>query len=342
MPHIQSSRGLLAVLVLILFSSCEEPVTDDGYVHTIAFAADEDGYDDPDIRIMRENGADLRRIEWTDSQEQLPHFHPTAPLVYFVSDRDGEGFNLYQADSTATTINQLTTSMNIDNYAFSANGDWITFEHVTEDNDPKVMRMRSDGSDLQELTDGMAPMYNTSSKIWFTAPEYPRNLMVYNLGDGNTEQVTSYNNTTYVIDHNLVRDLYVLQLVLPAGTSSWQMVNENGDPIITLDIPSEAYGLSHLSDDGDLLCWVQYTGEGMQVYTADKNIKGITTLTTSSLFKTNADFYHEDLRIMYRAEDTEGDLYYLYKVAAEGGDEIQVSEGYKTMSEYYAIAPVFW
>ncbi len=335
--------GLAVLFVTTLFWGCEEPATDDGVLHTIAFQAKMDGHEDWDVFLISEDGTELRSVPGTDSDEIQPRFHPETMLVYFLSDRGDGEHDLFYTDSLAQNVTQVTDGFNIRSYAFSPNGGWITFQTWSGSN-YLVYRIREDGSSAEQLIqDAGSPIYKDSGTIWYSNFVDSGKLYSYTLSDGDTQALTAALLTVTVADATKNRDVFLVQYHLNLGQSTWQMVDDGGNAIITLDVSqSQSYGPVHLSDDGKIIAWSEFSGGATQIMTSDRELKGIEILTEGDFYKSNPEFYHEDFRIMYMGKDNASTAHYLYTVPAAGGEITRITQDFHDMDEGFAISPDFW
>ena len=104
------------------------------------------------------------------SEERYPAWHPGGKQVIFTSNReDGKTYNYYIADRDGSNIKKITSlpSGSVAYWgSFTADGKWIYFN---EGNSSKIFRVRPDGTQQEEVTDGRdANISPDGSKLVYT------------------------------------------------------------------------------------------------------------------------------------------------------------------------------
>jgi len=275
----------------------------------------------------------------------MPKFHPEDMKIYFLSDREDGDYDLYYTDSLGQDVTAVTSGFDIRNFNFSPNGEWITFQTLPDGSpDYIVYRVRDDGTGLEQLiTNAGNPDYRSSNYIWYSNFDDSGKMYSLNLSTSETEAVTSAPLTTHIADYSMDRKVFLLQIHYLSGQSSWQLVDSDANPVLTLTMSQTAtLGDVNLSDSDELVTWAEYTGTYTQIQASDKNLREVEELTDDTFRKMNPEYYHDDFRIAYLAYDDEAEVGYIYTVPAEGGDISRITAGYENLHTTFSISPDFW
>ncbi len=338
----------LAMMCLAIFTSCDllNPEEDDDYLHVVAFAASNTDYDEHDIYMILEDGTEQIQVLDAGGNDVYPRFHPTLKLLYFLSDRNGEGKDIYSVDTTGQVVTQITTGFYIDNFEFSPDGEHIVFQTLQPDTFANnIYRITEDGSALEFITAGEEPYYGKNSgKLFYTEDSGPGDLHLYTFSSSSDEEiVTTTSIWVTVVDHTKNRDEFMLDYRLLAGTHNWQIIDDRGTALVSPQLPQ---GAEHagLSDEGRWIAFIEWPegADAEQVHTGTQNMASKNVITDNSYFKSAPDFYHDDFRIMYRAYNSTAQEYSLRKASSDGGKDKKITESYEYLDEVYAISPDFW
>ncbi len=115
----------------------------------IAFSSSKDG--SPEIYVMNLNGSNSKKLTKSLGIDVSPVFSPDGSQIAFVSDRGGAP-QIYTMDADGSRIRRLTFEGEYNTSpAWSPDGKWIAF--VGRKNGNQVFIIKSDGTDLRQLTD---------------------------------------------------------------------------------------------------------------------------------------------------------------------------------------------
>lgn len=143
-------RGIIVGLALILTTSCStgNPAPLPGM---IAFVSERDG--DPELYLMRPDGADLQRITSIPGAESNPIWSPDGAYLAYRTEARGNG-DLAIYDRAAGTHTIITDSAFSEAYdiAWSADSTHLVFSGWV-DEEAHLFQIRRDGAALRQLTD---------------------------------------------------------------------------------------------------------------------------------------------------------------------------------------------
>jgi Tol biopolymer transport system component len=143
-------RGIIVGLALILTTSCSTG-TLPPLPGMIAFVSERD--DDPELYLMRPDGADLQRITTIPGPESNPVWSPDGAYLAYRTEARGNG-DLAIYDHAAGTHTIITDSPFSDAYdiAWAVDSMHLVFTGWVDDQE-QLFRIRRDGAELQQLTD---------------------------------------------------------------------------------------------------------------------------------------------------------------------------------------------
>jgi len=102
------------------------------------------------------------------SEERYPAWHPNGKQVIFTSNReDGKTYNYYIANLDGSKVKKITSlpAGSVAYWgAFTADGKWIYFN---EGNTSRIFRVKPDGSQQEEVTDGRDANISPDEEISF-------------------------------------------------------------------------------------------------------------------------------------------------------------------------------
>ena len=152
---------------------------------SIAFHSFRDG--NWDVFIVRSDGSNERRFTDHPGRDQCPNWSPDGARLIFGSNRaDGEHVEIYVADAEGENVQRLTyTPEGVQPCtSWSPDDQWIAF-HAFHDGASDVFVMRSDGSEIRQLTETSGDMRGCGTPDW--SPDGKR-LVFHCNRDGESDQ----------------------------------------------------------------------------------------------------------------------------------------------------------
>jgi TolB protein len=255
-----------------------------------------------------------------------PEVSPDGNTLYFSSDRDGEGYEIYRSDLDGISNLQRLTNSAGDDYdpRVSPDGSKIVFQKGAYGSSSEIYIMDSDGSNLTQLTsnsvhDGAPSFSPDGQTIIFTAWDgspYPE-IFTMNIDGSNRTQITNQGGAYWQSEG----------IFNPAGDKIYFLAGFNADNhIVMMDLdgtnwvditPPNSFGYAEsnvsFSPDGSKIIF--YTSEnqgynnGGDLVIADADGSNWTFLTNS----TNGEYYYQAV-----FHPTADELYYTLYVPNEG------------------------
>ena len=120
----------------------------------IYFGVETPGTKDRNIYSARWDGSDLRQVTNSQGSNSTPAVSRDGKRIAFVSNRDGQKYQIYIADADGSNVKRLTTDSAIGyfNPQFSPDGKRIVYYAEKGDGHDQVWVMNIDGSDQKLLT----------------------------------------------------------------------------------------------------------------------------------------------------------------------------------------------
>ena len=120
----------------------------------IYFCVQTPGTKDRNIYSAKWDGSDLRQVTNSRGSNSTPAVSRDGKRIAFVSNRDGQKYQIYVADADGANVKRLTTDSAIGFYnpQFSPDGKRIVYYSEKGDSHDQIWVMNADGSDQKLLT----------------------------------------------------------------------------------------------------------------------------------------------------------------------------------------------
>jgi len=120
----------------------------------IYFGVQTPGTKDRNIYSAKWDGSDLRQVTNSRGSNSTPAVSRDGKRIAFVSNRDGQKYQIYVADADGANVKRLTTDSAIGFYnpQFSPDGKRIVYYSEKGDSHDQIWVMNADGSDQKLLT----------------------------------------------------------------------------------------------------------------------------------------------------------------------------------------------